>query len=110
MSRWAQWVLAFVFGAGLALAIVLITAPGTGTPPPPPPEPAPNWPVIPDERREAAAKWMVEMCAAANPHSDEEPEDLVLEVGRQAQLLFGKPAVCEIRAQGGNYYWVPVTR
>lgn len=44
---------------------------------------------IPLDKREQAAKFIVDCATAANPHSDEEGEDLVEQCDRTATRLFG---------------------
>lgn len=46
--------------------------------------------VIPAEARDAAAKWVLDTVGAANPHSDEEPEDNIKQAQYSALVLFGE--------------------
>ena len=48
--------------------------------------------VIPPECTEAARNFMVDLCAAANPHSDEEPEDMIAAAWMATVALYGKSA------------------
>lgn len=45
--------------------------------------------VIPAEKKVEAAKYIMDLVAAANPHSDEEPEDNIIQAERTAVALFG---------------------
>lgn len=46
--------------------------------------------VIPPENLTLARSWIIELTYAANPHSDEEPEDYIQQVETTAYKLFGE--------------------
>ena len=52
--------------------------------------------VIPDERRAEAAEWVVRCVEAANPKSDEEPEDNIRAAMAAARELFGETQVVAV--------------
>ena len=45
--------------------------------------------IIPPEDRDRVGKWVTATVAAANPHSDEEPEDNVYQVEKTALEVYG---------------------
>ena len=49
--------------------------------------------VIPNDQRSVAAQWITDTATAANPKSDEEPEDMLFRLEQIALTLFGKPTV-----------------
>ena len=50
----------------------------------------------------AAAKWITDTVRAANPMSDEEPEDNIRQAERTAMLLFGEITVGVRKYTDGN--------
>ena len=55
------------------------------------------------ENREAAAAWVQKTVEAANPHSDEEPEDNIAQAEATADRLFGSQVPC-LRIHDPNTY------
>ncbi len=54
--------------------------------------------------RDRAAAFIIECAGAANPHSDEEGEDLVLQCERTATRLYGRTtSYCVVHISGRNY-------
>lgn len=70
-----------------------------------------EWPayanIIPDSRQQEAAKWILEVVAAANPHSDEEPEDNIAQAEKTALKLFGVPTLGMRMRRNGVWVFVP---
>jgi hypothetical protein len=73
---------------------------------------SPNeWPayeyVIPAERRAEAAAWITATVAAANPKSDEEPEDNIAQAEKTALKLFGVPTLGMRTVRNGVWVFIP---
>lgn len=64
--------------------------------------------VIPPDRREAAAAWVTATVAAANPYSDEEPEDNIEAAQAAALQLFGEPTLGLRTRRNGVWTFVPI--
>ncbi len=45
---------------------------------------------VPDSLKPEMRKWIIETVRAANPHSDEEPEDNIIQAERTALRIFGE--------------------
>lgn len=64
--------------------------------------------VIPEARRDAAAEFMIRLCEASNPHSDEEPEDMIAEAWRATVHLYGERTLGRnSAANSGEFVFVP---
>jgi hypothetical protein len=51
------------------------------------------WRTVPttDSEREAVRKMVLDLCAASNPYSDEEPEDMIIQAEKTACAVLCKP-------------------
>lgn len=47
---------------------------------------------IPENKKAEAAAFIANLCEKSNPHSDEEPEDMIREAYSTAEKLFGTKA------------------
>ena len=60
--------------------------------------------VIPAEKKDEAANWILDVVSAANPLSDEEPEDNIIQAERTALRLFGVFTVgLDFKAKAGTF-------
>lgn len=60
--------------------------------------------VIPAEKKAEAAKYILDLVAAANPYSDEEPEDNIIQAERTAGDLFGEFTIgLKFKASAGAF-------
>lgn len=56
-----------------------------------------------EEDKKKCANLIVEICTAANPHSDEEGEDLVIQAEKTALKMYGKPVKYINRTDGKGW-------
>ncbi len=60
--------------------------------------------VIPENKKAEAAQWLIDTVEAANPKSDEEPEDSIRQAEKTMIKLYGVPTI-GIRTER-NHKWV----
>ncbi len=63
--------------------------------------------VVPGARRAEAADWLWATIHAANPHSDEEPEDMIARAEESMLVLYGKSTVGIRTERNGIWVFVP---
>lgn len=44
---------------------------------------------IPEDKKEEAAKFIIDVCRESNPKSDEEPEDMIRQAQTTAEKIYG---------------------
>lgn len=79
-------------------ALIFITFILTGCPDEVPNERVEYDIAIPEENKEKAAEYVVKICEASNPKSDEEPEDMIWQAQKTAEKMYGKKTI-------GIYVW-----
>jgi len=65
--------------------------------------------VVPEEKREAQQKWILDCVEKANPKSDEEPEDWIRMCAFESRKLFGTRTRGALMENGchGRMHWEP---
>lgn len=66
--------------------------------------------VIPEERRAEAARWIIDTVNAANPKSDEEPEDNIAQAEKTADRLFGQTSFGVAVGTQYNIHFIPLSQ
>ena len=67
--------------------------------------------IIPEAKKKVAAAWIIKVVTAANPHSDEEPEDNIKQAEKTAIELFGVQTVGILMSNVYGYYeFIPYER
>lgn len=63
--------------------------------------------VIPPEKKKEAAAFLSNLVKVANPHSDEEPEDNIIQAERTTLNMFGKSQIGILAGKDGRWYFIP---
>lgn len=66
--------------------------------------------IIPIEKQKEATDWITKTVAAANPHSDEEPEDNILQAHRSAEDLFGVLTIGLMTRINNRWVFIPYNK